>query len=348
MGERKGQNFYYPPDFDYKKHKSLNKYHGTHALRERAKKISQGILVIRFEMPFNIWCLGCNNHVGMGVRYNAEKKKIGMYYTTPLYEFRMKCHLCDNYYVIRTDPKLEGAKTGAHVASTITFQKNRRTGMAKAKQKNFDSNLGNRKCYKDLSPCTASHTVVEMLKIVTDETGKVAQEGEQQERRGEAAARRIFPSTSSKEPLPSSSTSSVERLKVSMRKNRDRRINDNFEFNPPPKKSSLSLGIVKKRVKQEQQDEHEDEIVFRESRIRFIFGTHLAKSGDLYRMSQRKINSVCVSNYNADLNRIEELEADIRFMQRRIQKMRLQVRQKVAKRVEVGVLDNKSNVYCLI
>ncbi|EGT51854.1 hypothetical protein CAEBREN_31310 [Caenorhabditis brenneri] len=56
-------------------------------------------------MPFNIWCLGCHNHVGMGVRYNAEKKKCGMYYTTPLYEFRMKCHLCDNYYVIRTDPK---------------------------------------------------------------------------------------------------------------------------------------------------------------------------------------------------------------------------------------------------
>lgn len=59
-----------------------------------------------FEMPFNIWCLGCNNHVGMGVRYNAEKKKIGMYYTTPLYEFKMKCHLCDNHYIIRTDPKV--------------------------------------------------------------------------------------------------------------------------------------------------------------------------------------------------------------------------------------------------
>ncbi|WKX95670.1 hypothetical protein Q1695_012266 [Nippostrongylus brasiliensis] len=51
-------------------------------------------------------------------------------------------------------------------------------------------------------------------------------------------------------------------------------------------------------------------------------------------MSRGKINSVCISNYNADLNRIEELEADIRFMQRRIQKMKLQVRQKVAKRVE--------------
>ncbi|KAF8362824.1 hypothetical protein PRIPAC_89747 [Pristionchus pacificus] len=105
MGERKGQNHYYPPDFDYKKHRNLNNYHGTHALRERAAKIKEGILIIRFEMPFNIWCLGCNNHVGMGVRYNAEKKKVGMFYTTPLYEFRMKCHLCDNYYVIRTDPK---------------------------------------------------------------------------------------------------------------------------------------------------------------------------------------------------------------------------------------------------
>ncbi|KAI1720025.1 coiled-coil domain-containing protein like protein [Ditylenchus destructor] len=105
MGERKGQNHYYPADFNYKVHKNLNNYHGTHALRERAKKIKEGILTIRFEMPFNVWCLGCNNHVGMGVRYNAEKKKIGMYYTTPLYEFRMKCHLCDNYYVIRTDPK---------------------------------------------------------------------------------------------------------------------------------------------------------------------------------------------------------------------------------------------------
>ncbi|CAB4066531.1 CCDC130 [Lepeophtheirus salmonis] len=40
----------------------------------------------------------------MGVRYNAEKKKIGMYYTTPVYQFRMKCHLCDNHFEIKTDP----------------------------------------------------------------------------------------------------------------------------------------------------------------------------------------------------------------------------------------------------
>ncbi|TNN34599.1 Coiled-coil domain-containing protein 130 [Liparis tanakae] len=72
-GERKGTNKYYPPDFDPVKHGSLNGYHKTHALRERARKLSQGILIIRFEMPYNIWCDGCKNHIGME---RAEKEKL--------------------------------------------------------------------------------------------------------------------------------------------------------------------------------------------------------------------------------------------------------------------------------
>ncbi|CAL8089534.1 unnamed protein product [Orchesella dallaii] len=103
MGERKGTNKYYPPDYDPKVG-GLNKFMGTHALRERARKLHLGIMIIRFEMPYNIWCEGCNNHIGMGVRYNAEKTKIGMYYSTPVYQFRMKCHLCDNHFEIKTDP----------------------------------------------------------------------------------------------------------------------------------------------------------------------------------------------------------------------------------------------------
>eukprot|EP00105_Crassostrea_gigas_P023930 XP_011443995.1 PREDICTED: coiled-coil domain-containing protein 130 homolog [Crassostrea gigas] len=104
MAERKSQNKYYPPDWDPSKG-SVNKHFGQHPLRDRAKKISQGILVIRFEMPYNIWCGGCNSHIGMGVRYNAEKKKVGKYYSTPIWQFRMKCHLCDNYFEIQTDPQ---------------------------------------------------------------------------------------------------------------------------------------------------------------------------------------------------------------------------------------------------
>ena len=103
MGERKGQNMYYPPDYDPGKG-GLNKSQGTHALRGRARKLHLGIMIIRFEMPYNIWCEGCGNHIGMGVRYNAEKKKVGMYYTTPVYLFRMKCHLCNNHFEIKTDP----------------------------------------------------------------------------------------------------------------------------------------------------------------------------------------------------------------------------------------------------
>jgi coiled-coil domain-containing protein 130 len=48
----------------------------------------------------------CNNHIGMGVRYNAEKRKVGNYYSTPIYAFRCKCHLCDGWFEIRTDPKV--------------------------------------------------------------------------------------------------------------------------------------------------------------------------------------------------------------------------------------------------
>jgi coiled-coil domain-containing protein 130 len=30
--------------------------------------------------------------------------QVGMYYTTPIWQFRMKCHLCNNHYEIKTDP----------------------------------------------------------------------------------------------------------------------------------------------------------------------------------------------------------------------------------------------------
>ncbi|KAH6909151.1 hypothetical protein BKA70DRAFT_227006 [Coprinopsis sp. MPI-PUGE-AT-0042] len=99
-----GFNKYYPPDWDPSKG-GLNKYRGTHALGDRARKIDKGILIVRFELPFNIWCGTCDNHIGMGVRYNAEKKKIGNYYSTPIYSFRCKCHLCDGWFEIQTDPK---------------------------------------------------------------------------------------------------------------------------------------------------------------------------------------------------------------------------------------------------
>ncbi|GAA99955.1 uncharacterized protein L969DRAFT_90041 [Mixia osmundae IAM 14324] len=100
-----GFNKYYPPDYDPSKSASLNAYHGKHALGDRARKLDQGVLITRFELPFNVWCGGCDAHIGMGVRYNAEKKRVGNYYTTSIYSFRCKCHLCGHYFEIQTDPK---------------------------------------------------------------------------------------------------------------------------------------------------------------------------------------------------------------------------------------------------
>lgn len=39
-------------------------------------------IFFRFEMPFNIWCGGCNSMIAKGVRFNAEKKQVGNYYST--------------------------------------------------------------------------------------------------------------------------------------------------------------------------------------------------------------------------------------------------------------------------
>ncbi|WVW87006.1 hypothetical protein I302_109062 [Kwoniella bestiolae CBS 10118] len=101
-----GLNRYIPPDYDPRKTSTLNKHQGKkHALGVRAKDIDKGILVVRFELPFNIWCGTCNAHIGAGVRYNARKQKVGNYFSTPVYGFRCKCHLCDGWFEIRTDPK---------------------------------------------------------------------------------------------------------------------------------------------------------------------------------------------------------------------------------------------------
>ena len=97
---------------------SANKLANKHALGSRARKLSQGILTVRFEMPFPIWCTTCPKPtiIGQGVRFNAEKKKVGSYHTTPIYSFRMKHVACGGWIEIRTDPKntayvvTEGAK----------------------------------------------------------------------------------------------------------------------------------------------------------------------------------------------------------------------------------------------
>lgn len=107
---------YVPPEFEGLK--SGNALNNKHALGARANKSSQGILTVRFEMPYPIWCTTCPKPtiIGQGVRFNAEKKKVGNYYSTPIFSFRMKHNACGGWIEIRTDPKntayvvVEGAR----------------------------------------------------------------------------------------------------------------------------------------------------------------------------------------------------------------------------------------------
>ncbi|KAG5294309.1 DUF572 domain-containing protein [Histoplasma ohiense] len=87
-----------------------NKLANKHPLGARARHLhTTGELTVRFEMPFAVWCSTCKPAdsvlIGQGVRFNALKKRVGNYYSTPIYSFRMKHTVCGGWIEIRTDPK---------------------------------------------------------------------------------------------------------------------------------------------------------------------------------------------------------------------------------------------------
>ncbi|KAL4797679.1 CWC16 protein [Aspergillus venezuelensis] len=97
---------YIPPDQEG--HTTANKLANKHPLGSRARHLhTKGALIVRFEMPFATWCTNCQPEeiIGQGVRFNAEKKKVGHYYSTPIYSFRIKHTVCGGWIEIRTDPK---------------------------------------------------------------------------------------------------------------------------------------------------------------------------------------------------------------------------------------------------
>ena len=81
------------------------KFNKNGSLGKRANKLDKGILTIRFEMPFNVTCRKCDHAIARGVRFNAEKKLVGKYHSTPIYSFRMLTSCCANTIEIHTDPK---------------------------------------------------------------------------------------------------------------------------------------------------------------------------------------------------------------------------------------------------
>lgn len=98
LAAAQADGYYRPPDWDGKA--SLNKITGSKGHNQFTQKG-----VVRFELPYNSWCLKCESHIGKGVRFNATKVQAGNYFSTKIWEFRMKCATCKNLLIIRTDPK---------------------------------------------------------------------------------------------------------------------------------------------------------------------------------------------------------------------------------------------------
>eukprot|EP01084_Bolivina_argentea_P181733 313823_1 len=99
LAAARADNFYNPPDWDPSKI-SRDKYQnskGSNQYEQRGE--------IRFEMPWNIWCTTCDSHIGRGVRYNAKKNHIGHYFSSKIWEFVMKCHICKGIIKIESDPQ---------------------------------------------------------------------------------------------------------------------------------------------------------------------------------------------------------------------------------------------------
>ena len=97
---------YVPPDQEGLV--SGNKLLKKHPLGARASKLSaDGSLTVRFEMPFAVWCAGCPKPtlIAQGVRFNAAKRRVGAYYSTPIFSFRMRHPACGGDIEIRTDPQ---------------------------------------------------------------------------------------------------------------------------------------------------------------------------------------------------------------------------------------------------
>ncbi|KAJ6787375.1 hypothetical protein PWT90_06303 [Aphanocladium album] len=97
---------YVPPEHEGTT--SGNRLHKKHALGARASKLrSEGALTVRFEMPYAIWCGSCPQPtiIGQGVRFNAEKRRVGRYHTTPIWGFRFRHAACGGAIEMRTDPQ---------------------------------------------------------------------------------------------------------------------------------------------------------------------------------------------------------------------------------------------------
>lgn len=102
LSATQADGYYNPPDWDPQRHGPRNKFQGSSGASQFARSGT-----VRFELMFKSVCLGagCGRTLDKGTRFNAKKSKVGMYFSSPIFEFALKCPGCDEPIVVRTDPE---------------------------------------------------------------------------------------------------------------------------------------------------------------------------------------------------------------------------------------------------
>ncbi|KAL8392388.1 hypothetical protein RB595_002542 [Gaeumannomyces hyphopodioides] len=97
---------YVPPDVEgvTSGNRLHNKRH--HAPGSSSSSAAAGPQTVRFEMPFPVWCDTCARPtvIGQGVRFNAAKRRVGSYHSTPVFSFTFRHADCGGELEVRTDP----------------------------------------------------------------------------------------------------------------------------------------------------------------------------------------------------------------------------------------------------
>ncbi|KAA0162425.1 hypothetical protein FNF31_03224 [Cafeteria roenbergensis] len=95
MSERKVQNKYFPPEYDYRRTPKAKRKSGPEQWK------------IRNMLPFTVRCLTCGEFMFAGTKFNTPQERAGDYLGVPIYRFYYRCPKCSAEFTLCTDPENE-------------------------------------------------------------------------------------------------------------------------------------------------------------------------------------------------------------------------------------------------